>query len=278
MFFEDASSRARLNEIIRWAAIGETTGVLANMMSPAERTEKLTPEGILPLTTEEASNSKTSELLRATVVGLNAAVLIGSPTNLDIRIHIHQAYREWATSSLIAAKFGNQSLVRAITSGQVGSFTSRERGTSAGMLFVAPIGLAFAYDPGRAFLIGAEASALVDGEFNSYLSAGVVSLIIAVLANGCCLQEAIGEARQFIRPLDWPGEVSEALRRCADMETALPFSSGSTSEVLRTGISAAQNATSEAAAVSGLLLAGGDATGAALAAQFAVMCPQAECA
>lgn len=67
MFFEDASSIARLNEIIRLAAIGETVGVLANRMSPAERAEKLTPEGILHLTAEIASVSKSAELLRATV-------------------------------------------------------------------------------------------------------------------------------------------------------------------------------------------------------------------
>ena len=79
MFFEDASSKARLNEIIRWAAIGDTVGVLANRMSPSARAEKLTPEGILQLTIEDTAISKTSELLRATAAGLKCSRADGEP-------------------------------------------------------------------------------------------------------------------------------------------------------------------------------------------------------
>lgn len=217
-------------EILQGAAMGEALGVLASRMTPAERAERFTSEEIHHVKIDQSQSSTSVELLKATIVGLEHASSMECPSNLDIRIHLHEAYRDWARSSPSASKLRNLQLARATTSGQLGSFTSTERGASDGMLCVSPIGLAFASDPGRAFLIGAEASALADGEFNSYLCAGVVSLIVALIANGSSIGEAIREAVEFIKPLDWPGEVSEVLRRSQESDSGPLFARAAVSE------------------------------------------------
>lgn len=155
-------------------------------------------------------------MLRATINGLEAADAMGSPSNLDILIQLHKAYREWASSSPLASEFRNTRLRKALIYGQLGSFTPVERGGCQGMLCAAPIGLAFVDDPGWAFEIGAKAAALSDGDFNSGLAAGVVTLLFALTGQGMSIREATFDASVFIRPLDWSGEVSNLLRGVLD--------------------------------------------------------------
>lgn len=214
----DAKARTKLDAIIHGAAVGETVGLLASRMSDAERAEKLTAEGILQLTDKSDLTSTSAEMLRATISGLEAADALGSPSNLDIRVHIHKAYRAWVGTSPKASLFRNIHLTQAIQTEGLGSFTSVARGGNDGMLRVAPIGLAFADDPGRAFQVGAEAAALLDADFNGYLCAGVVSLVFALVESGLNMLESIAEAADFIRPWDWAGEISNVLRSLADDE------------------------------------------------------------
>ncbi len=218
MLFDD-EARTKLDEIIHGAVVGETVGLLASWMSEAERAEKLTPEGILQLSRRSDLTSTSAEMLRATIKGLEATYALGSPSNLDIRVHLHKAYREWVGTSPTASLFRNIHLSQAIQTEGLGSFTSVARGGYDGMLRVAPIGLAFADDPGRAFQIGAEAAALLDADFNGYVCAGVVSLIFALMESGLNILESTAEAAGFIRPWDWAGEVSNVLRSVSDDET-----------------------------------------------------------
>lgn len=185
-------------------------------MSEAERAEKLTPEGILQLSRQSDLTSTSAEMLRATIAGLEAADAMGSPSNLDILIQMHEAYRDWASSSPLASEFRNARLREALIYGQLGSFTPVERGGCEGMLCAAPIGVAFANDPGRAFELGAKAAALSDADFNSGLAAGVVTLLFALMGQGMGIRESITDALPFIRPLDWSGEVSNVLRAVLD--------------------------------------------------------------
>lgn len=270
MLFDD-EARTKLDAIIHGAAIGEVLGVLASQMSPAERAEKFTPEEIHQIKIDRGQSSTSVDLLKATITGLEHVSSMEHPSNLDIRIHLHEAYRDWARSSPSASKLRNQQLARVTTSGQLGSFTLTERGASDGMVRVSPIGLAFASDPGRAFLIGAETSALDDGEFNSYLCAGVVSLIVALIAGGCSIGEAVREAVEFIRPLDWPGEISESLRRSVEPAGGPLFSRASASDTLRIAVSAVQNASSMGEAVSNVPVTGTDSTSASLVGQLAML-------
>ncbi len=220
MLFDD-NAQTKLNAIIRGAAVGETIGLLASRMSEGERAEKLTSEGILQLSRQSDLTSTSAEMLRATVKGLEAADAMGSPSNLEILIHLHRSYREWATTSPLASRFRNTRLREAILHGQSGSFTPIERGGCDGMLSAAPIGLAFVDDPGRAFELGAKAAALSDADFNSGLAAGVVSLLFALIEQGMTIREAIPDILSFIRPLDWCGEVSSVLRSVLAGETVL---------------------------------------------------------
>jgi len=217
MLFDD-KARSKLDAIIHGAAIGETVGLLASRMSEAERAEKLTPEGILQLSHQSDLTSTSAEMLRATIKGLEAADAMGSPSNRDILIHIHGAHRDWASSSPLASEFRNSRLREAIIHCPLGSFTAVERGGCEGMLCAAPIGLAFADDPGRAFELGAKAAALSDADFNSGLAAGVVSLLFALMGQGTSIREAIRDATAFIRPLDWSGEVSNVLQSVLDVD------------------------------------------------------------
>lgn len=217
MLFDDKAQK-KLDAIIHGAAVGETVGILANRMSEAERAEQLTSGGILQLSRQSDLTSTSAEMLRATVKGLEAADAMGSPSNLDIRIQLHHAYREWVRTSSTSLHFRNIHLTRAIQNGPLGSFSSVERRGCDGMLLVATIGLAFSGDPGRAFQIGAEAAALLDADFNSYLSAGVVSLLFALVEQGMTVSNAIPDILTFIRPVDWAGEISNVLRSVSDCE------------------------------------------------------------
>jgi len=217
MLFDD-EARTKLDAIIHGAAIGETVGLLANRLSEAERAEKLTAEGILQLSRQSDLTSTTAELLKATIKGLEAAEAMGSPSNLDIRIHLHHAYREWVRTSSTSSQFRNIRFNRAIQTGPLGSLSSVEQRGCDGMLLVAPIGLAFSDDPGRAFQIGAETAALLDADFNSYLGAGVVSLLFALVEQRMTVSNAIPDILTFIRPVDWSGEISNVLRSVSDCE------------------------------------------------------------
>ncbi len=148
MLFDD-EARTKLDAIIHGAAIGEVLGVLASQMSPAERAEKFTPEEIHQIKIDRGQSSTSVDLLKATITGLEHVSSMEHPSNLDIRIHLHEAYRDWARSSPSASKLRNQQLARVTTSGQLGSFTLTERGASDGMVRISPIGLAFASDPGE---------------------------------------------------------------------------------------------------------------------------------
>ncbi|RYD73995.1 MAG: hypothetical protein EOP84_20635 [Verrucomicrobiaceae bacterium] len=204
MLFND-EARRKLDAIIHGAAVGETVGLLASRMSEAERAEKLTPEGILQLSRQSDLTSTSAEMLRATIQGLEAAEAMGSPSNLDILIQLHRGYWDWASTSPLASQFRNARLREALVYGQLGSFTPIERGGCDGMLCVAPIGLAFADDPGRAFELGAKAAALSDADFNSGLAAGVVTLLFALTGQGMSIREAIADITAFIRR--WIGRV-----------------------------------------------------------------------
>ncbi len=212
----DNEARSKLDAIIHGSAVGETVGLLASRMSEAERAEKLTPEVVLHLSHQSDLTSASAEMLRATIEGLEAAEAMGSPSNLDILIQLHKAYRKWAKTSPLASQFKNARLREALIYGQLGSFTPVERGGCEGMLCAAPIGLAFANDPGRAFELGAKAAALSDADFNSGLAAGVVSLLFALMEQGMTIREALPDATAFIRPLDWSGDVSNILRSVLD--------------------------------------------------------------
>lgn len=218
MLFDD-KARAKLDGIIHGSAVGETVGILASRMSEEERAEKLTPEGILQLFRQSDLTSTSAQMLTATVSGLEVANAVGSPSNLEIRIQLHNAYRRWAISSALASELTNIRLRRAILDGQPGSFSTSERGGLDGMRRALPVGLAFSEDAGRAFQIGAEAAAILDSDFNSYLGAGVVALITALVARGANVREAVADALQFIRPLDWSGEISNVLRSVSEDDT-----------------------------------------------------------
>jgi len=175
-------------------------------------------------------------MLKATIEGLEAADAMGNPSNLDILVNLHRAYREWATDSPLGSQFRNARLRETITYGQLGAFTHVERGGCDGMLCVAPIGLAFTDDPGRAFEIGAKAAALSDADFNSGLAAGVISLLFALMEQGIGIRDAIVDILSFIRPLDWCQDVSNALRSVLDGDALAVGHSPACSD-LRVGLS-----------------------------------------
>lgn len=173
---------------------------------------------IISSVAETGQGSLSSELLHAVADCLEAAHTAEFPSNLEIRRAIDHKLREWAQSSPTARQLENFHLKTAIELGDVGSFTSSERGSCDGMLCVAPIGLAFSDDPGRAFQLGAEVGALLDADFNSYCAAGVVSLIFALLSDGVPMSEAVRISERFVRPIDSHGEIADCLHAVQSRE------------------------------------------------------------
>ena len=112
---------------------------------------------------------------------------------------------------------------------------------------------------------------MADGEFNSYLAAGVVSLVVALVASGALLVEAVKETMGFIRPLDWPGEISEALRRSLEPDKLSYSCRDSLCETLTSAISAALGSTSLIESVNNVLAAGGNSDAMCLAGQQSVL-------
>jgi ADP-ribosylglycohydrolase len=71
----------------------------------------------------------------------------------------------------------------------------------------APIGLYFANNPGMAFNIGCESAAITHGHTQAIMSAGYMAVLIACLAQGKSLDDAIEEALKMLGE----GELSDPL-------------------------------------------------------------------
>ena len=79
----------------------------------------------------------------------------------------------------------------------------------------APIGLYFANDPDTAFLIGCESAALTHGHTQAIMSAGYMAALIAYLAQGKDLVEAVDAACKKLEENDFHDELPGKLIRSA---------------------------------------------------------------
>lgn len=67
---------------------------------------------------------------------------------------------------------------------------------------MAPVGLAFAGQPEKAFTVGCDLSAITHGHPSGYLAAGYFASLIAILATGTTLTEAISKAILLLKKWD----------------------------------------------------------------------------
>ncbi|MDR0875702.1 MAG: ADP-ribosylglycohydrolase family protein, partial [Clostridiales Family XIII bacterium] len=81
---------------------------------------------------------------------------------------------------------------------------------------VAPIGLYFAHDPDMAFRIACESAAITHGHTEAIMSAGYMAVLIACLAQGAPLSEAISDALACLDESDFDDTVTADLIRKAE--------------------------------------------------------------
>jgi len=151
------------------------------------------------------------ELLTATVRGLAATSDDEWATNQEIRESIQRELRNWTVQSIHADEFRFRHFVPALREAVAGPFSKLERGESDLLLLVSPIGVVYRNDPGRSFHLAAEVAAAVDADPRTFLRAGAVGVISALLSSGKKPIDAIFDTAHFLRPFDWSGELMHTL-------------------------------------------------------------------
>lgn len=133
------------------------------------------------------------ELLNATIRGLATTADVEWATNQEIRENVHQELRNWTFESSHSNEFRFRHFVPALRDGVEGSFSRVERGESNLLLLVTPVGIVHRDDPGRAFHLAAEIVATIDADPRTFLCAGAIGSISALLSAGASAKVALSE-------------------------------------------------------------------------------------
>lgn len=124
-----------------------------------------------------------------------------------------------------------------------GCLCSYERNSDDALLCVAPIGIYFSNDPGRAFHVAQEAAALFDADHTSQIAAGAAAPVVAHLVSCIPLTNAIKDA-EAARSIDPFGEVAEVLMLCRDPELSLRHTRAPSARTLMMALSACHTGSS----------------------------------
>jgi ADP-ribosylglycohydrolase len=108
-----------------------------------------------------------------------------------------------ALPSLHASRAPGNTCLSALRSGRMGSPEAplNDSKGCGGVMRAAPAGLVGIEDP---FTLGCEVAAITHGHPSGYLAAGFLAAMIAALAAGATLREALGPARNTL--IRWPGQ------------------------------------------------------------------------
>lgn len=190
-------------------ALGDALGSEIEFLSIQEIREAYGREGIQELVADSFTDD--TQLTLFTAEGLIQAWLQDAHDRSSLLNHLHQSYRRWlhtqgepleaelrggwllTQGGLWEQRVPGLTCLEALGSGRMGQreHPINESKGCGGLMRVAPIGLFFSEDPEKAFFLGADAAAITHGHPSGYLSAGYFAALIALLARGQHLPEAI---------------------------------------------------------------------------------------
>lgn len=130
-----------------------------------------------------------------------------SPHTLPENFGIYDIEQGWLIKQrgLFVQRAPGNTCLGALMDGRYGTVDRplNDRKGCGGIMRVAPVGLGFADDAELAFQFGCEAAALTHGHPSGYLSAGCLAAILALLAQGESLPQAIDETVVILKR--WQG-------------------------------------------------------------------------
>lgn len=110
-----------------------------------------------------------------------------------------------------------ETCMAAISRGGFARRATNDRKGAGGVMRVAPVGLACSHEPGRAFDLGCELAGLTHGHPTGYLAAGCFAEIVARVASGAPLPDAVAAARVRLQVEQHGAETLAALDRAVGM-------------------------------------------------------------
>lgn len=198
-------------------AYGEALGLPVEFMSLAEIHQNFGPSGIREFSRVHG-DAKTipdnTQLMLATAQGLiDALSTFDDPTDQDILKSVHQAYYQWRGRQRGSelANHCTTSLIELGRSRPLGTLAINEARDAEAICRIAPVGIAFASDPHRAFAIGCDLAHLTHGHPTGYIAAGTFSMIIAFLMQGKSFEFSVQLALGHLQYVENADEVAKAI-------------------------------------------------------------------
>lgn len=187
-------------------AIGDALGAAVEFMSLDQIRTAYGPDGITDLDAwrgfPAGSYTDDTQMSLATAKGLIAAAEGRADDPLPF---VRQAYLDWLQTQDDPQhqRAPGMTCLSALRAGGRGSSTNRINNSKGcgGVMRTAPVGLI--YPAGRAFTIGVECAAITHSHPSGFLSAGLLSALIARLIRGDPLAEAIADTRPQLT--EWDG-------------------------------------------------------------------------
>lgn len=120
-----------------------------------------------------------------------------TPREFPTNFGIYDVEHGWLMrqKGLFVRRAPGKACINSLESGKYGTVDRplNDRKRCGGVMRVAPVGLVYADDAALAFEVGCQAAALTHGHPSGYLSAGCLAAILALLAQGESLPQAIDE-------------------------------------------------------------------------------------
>ena len=225
-------ARARYAGTLVGGAVGDALGAPVEFMS---RNRILSTHGLdgvidfLPWTNgcgvrlPKGSYTDDTQMTLATAVGLLRGLQTYRARGVaDYPSAVHERYLAWLDlqDEPTQERFPGSTCLTALRSGAAGNLENplNDRKGSGGIMRVAPVGLALA--PEQAFETAAEIAALTHGHPSGYLAAATYADLIARVARGAHLAEAVSDARELLVCVDECDETLEMLDLAVELFVA----------------------------------------------------------
>jgi len=218
--------RERYRGCLLASAAGDALGAPLEFVTDEAGLRRLGGESgvadLLPAYGRVGAITDDTQMTMATACGLLAAGGRDAPDD-EIVTSVYEAYLDWHRSQEDPAqrRAPGRTCLSALGSGRMGTRQAplNDSKGSGGVMRVAPVGLAFAGDPDRAYHLGVATAAITHGHPGGYLPAGVLAALISRLVAGEDLRAALeSEFQRRELALDRPGrELLDLLRRAVDL-------------------------------------------------------------
>lgn len=136
-------------------------------------------------------------LIKATTAGLTQVAQDSYATNLEITESVIVAYRIWSTEQSKVHSSLRRYLAKALVTRRDHFIFARTDYPQL-LLGIAPIGIAYADDPGRAFDLAQAVIAAIEDDTDAAVAAGTTAMLCAYLRIGSTFGDAVQSALEYL--------------------------------------------------------------------------------